>query len=400
MTLRWALVATLTLCAATAASAQDDKEDNRAQYPAFLANSYFALNVGRIGYLFSGRQLEPGFDAERIVKPRLAFRLDLFGHHFSRYFSAQATYMRPVEYVEYHNVNGHQGISRVSTAYAGLTMVLRLPLSETVSAYGEGGGGLTSRGGFDIDGQPAVKSAHYTSGMLGAGFSWQVKPKIALSLGATYFPGRRSFNQPSTRLYTAGLQYQIRPLTPAQVDENRSAGYAFPANVVRLGYSTNVVTYAVNNFFSRTVPIFFGGDVEAQRGITLDYQRNVFHTKKWFAFDLGASASYWNSNLNKEVFRTLSGYPMFRFFLHRSDMADYYLCYSVAGPTYITHPELDDMDTGTRFTFQDFMTVGAFVGKARRMNVELGLKHFSNGNLFTNNASIKIPLTVTLGLTL
>ena len=32
------------------------------------------------------------------------------------------------------------------------------------------------------------------------------------------------------------------------------------------------------------------------------------------------------------------------------------------------------------------------------MNAELGIKHYSNGNIFTRNASIKIPLTLTLGL--
>ena len=59
---------------------------------------------------------------------------------------------------------------------------------------------------------------------------------------------------------------------------------------------------------------------------------------------------------------------------------------------------LDGRDTGERFTFQDFMGVGAFLGKTRRMNVELGVKHYSNGNIFTENPGIKIPLTLTLGL--
>jgi hypothetical protein len=40
-----------------------------------------------------------------------------------------------------------------------------------------------------------------------------------------------------------------------------------------------------------------------------------------------------------------------------------------------------------------------FFGKDRRLNAELGIKHYSNGNIFTQNASIKIPLTLTLGLT-
>ena len=49
--------------------------------------------------------------------------------------------------------------------------------------------------------------------------------------------------------------------------------------------------------------------------------------------------------------------------------------------------------------------IGAFLGKPRRflgkptrVNTEIGIKHYSNGNIFTRNASIKIPLTLTLGL--
>ena len=60
---------------------------------------------------------------------------------------------------------------------------------------------------------------------------------------------------------------------------------------------------------------------------------------------------------------------------------------------------IDGRDTGEHFTFQDFIGVGAFLGKTRRLNAEIGIKHYSNGNIFTTNASIKIPLTLTLGLT-
>jgi hypothetical protein len=130
----------------------------------------------------------------------------------------------------------------------------------------------------------------------------------------------------------------------------------------------------------------------------LDYERNVFHTKKVFAFDLGANASYWMSDANQEIFRTLSVYPLFRFFVARTEPADVYLRYTLAGPTYISRTVIDDRDTGERFTFEDFMGVGAFLGKTRHLNAEIGIGHYSNGNIFTRNASIKIPLTLTFGL--
>ena len=387
------------MCVATCASAQEpDPEDSRTQYPPFLANSYFAIDVGRIGYLFSAQQLEPGFQAESVDVPRLAVRFDLFGHRFTKNLSAQVTYMRPARYVAYHNINGDHDTNQVSTAYAGLTLVLDFALNDRVSAYGEGGLGITSRSGIDLNGAKALQSAHYAAGLLGAGLAYHATPNIDVMFGATYSPGRKSFNQPSTRLFTSGIRYHMRPIAAEKVEAARLAGFNFPKSVVRLGYTTNLLTYGLNNFFSETIPIFWGGNVETRRGFTLDYQRNFFHTRKRFAFDLGASASYWTSNEKREIFRTVSVYPLFRFFLARIEPADVYFSYSLAGPTFLSRTVIDGLETGERFTFQDFMGIGAFFGKSRRLNAELGIKHYSNGNIFTKNASIKIPLTLSLGL--
>jgi hypothetical protein len=363
-----------------------------------MENSYFSFNVGSIGYLFSGQQLQPGFQVESIDKPRLAVRVDLFGHRFTKHLSAQGTYMRPARFVAYNNVNGNQQTSQVSNAYAGLTVVADTSLTDRVSAYAEGGYGVTSRSGIEINGATALQPAHYAAGLLGTGLVYHTTPNTDLVLGATYSPGRRSFNQPSTRLFTAGLRFRMRPLPASEVEENRDAGFAFPENLVRLGYTTNLLTYGLNTVFTRVIPIFWSGNVETRRGFTIDYERNVFHTKERFAFDLGTSASDWKSNGNREAFRTVSAFPLFRFFLARTEAADVYFAYSLAGPTFISQSVIDGRDTGARFTFQDFMGVGGYLGTSRRLNAEIGIKHYSNGNIFTSNAAIKVPLTVTLGL--
>src|SRR5439155_1016650 len=59
------------------------REDTRTQYPAFLANSYFAVSLGSIHYGFSGRQLQPGFQAEAVDVPHAAARVALFGLRYS-----------------------------------------------------------------------------------------------------------------------------------------------------------------------------------------------------------------------------------------------------------------------------------------------------------------------------
>ena len=373
-------------------------KDTRTQYPAFLANSYFALNVGSIRYIFSDDQLAPGFHAQSIDTPHLGARVDLFGHHITEHLSAQVTYMRPAQFVAYNNVNGDGVVRQVTTAYGGFTLVWDVPLTQKVSGYLEGGLGVTSRSGFAINGKTVLQDAHFAAGLVGAGLAIHATPEIDLLFGATYSPGRKSFDQPSTRLYTSGLRLNMKPLPAAIVERNRRDGYIFPANVLRLGYTTNLGGYSLNTFFSETLPIFWGGKVETRRGFTADYQRNVFHTRNRFAFDLGVSASYWKSDANREIFRTVSFYPLFRFFLGRTDAADLYICYSLAGPSFISTTQIDGREIGEQFTFQDFMGFGTFFGKGRHFNAELGIKHFSNGNIFTRNASIKIPLTMTLGL--
>jgi hypothetical protein len=373
--------------------------DGRTQYPKFMENSFFTFSVGMIGYRFNQRQLEPGFQAESIDYRRLAVRTDLFGHRFTKYLSAQAVYMRPAWFIQYNNINGTTDTRQVSNAYAGATLAVNIPITSKVSAYGEGGGGITSRSGAIINGKVALTGAHYTSGMLGAGLDIQTSRTLDLMLSATYLPGRESFAQPSTRMFTAGLRYHMRTVPDAAVKENRSSGYVFPANMIRVGLTTNGLGYGMNGLFSRRIPIFWGGQVETRHGVTIDYQRNVFHTKKVFAFDLGASASMWLSDGDSDSFGTVSGYPMFRFFFVRSRTADLYFNYSIAGPTFISQSVIDNQDTGARFTFQDFMGIGTLLGSDHRFNAEIGIKHYSNGNLFTANRSVKVPLTFSIGYT-
>src|SRR5262245_47838232 len=181
MNIRSALGAALLVCLAANASAQTPatpEEDDRTQYPGFMANSFFTFSVGSIGYLFGERQLNPGYLAEAVIKPRLSVRVDLFGHQFTKYFSMQATYLRPTRFIEYRNVNGTTESFQVSNAYAGVSLALHLPLTNRIGAFGEGGGGVTSRSGITFEHKVALAPAHYTSGLLGAGLDIRASQNI------------------------------------------------------------------------------------------------------------------------------------------------------------------------------------------------------------------------------
>ena len=382
---------------APTAPPQASRDDGRAQYPAGLANSFFSLSVGYIQYDFSQRQLEPGYHAGSISVPHAAARAVLFGHHFGKHLSAQASYMRPIEYVKYRNLNGSETSQSVWMHFGTVSLLSRLPVHPRLSIYGEGGLAITNRGGFDVDEAPGMKDAHFASALLGAGLEYQMAPTLDFVAGIAHVRGRPGHDDPSTTFTSAGLRYTMRPLPAEQVAETVAAGFVFPANLIQGGYATDAFGFGVNNFVSKTVPVFWGGKVQVKRSaISLQYERNLFHTKKVFAFSLGTAFGQWRSRAGNG-FHTLSVYPLARFTFLRRKPADVYASYSAAGPTYMSKVEIDGLQTGSHFTFQDFMALGVFVGQERRLNVEINLNHYSNGNIFAENAGVMIPLTLKLG---
>jgi hypothetical protein len=372
-------------------------QETRTQYPPFLKNAYTGVNIGYINYSFSEKQLEPGYQAAEVRVPHAAVRVILYGRRFNKYLSAQISYMRPVGWVEYNNINGDEKSHKVGMNVAGLTIRPQLPLSKKISLYAEAGLGVITRGGFIIDGNVVVKDANYGSVLFGGGLEYHLENRWALLLGTTWSPSNERSKQPATIFYSMGFNYTMRPLSKEIVERNAGSRYIFPKNVLQLGYSTNGLGYGINNFVSKKVPIFWGGNAQLRRGVTLHYQRNIFHTRKVFSFDLGASASWWQSDINKNEFFTAAMFPQFRFTVMRSKPVDVYFNYSLAGPAYISKTSIDGKNTGKHFTFQDFMGMGGFMGKKRKLNAELRIAHYSNGNIFPFNEGVKVPMTFNLG---
>ena len=362
-----------------------------------LRDSYFSVNAGYLDVPFTQRQLQPGVRAASIDNPHAAVRVLLFGHEFNRFVSAQASYMRPAAFINYHNVNGAPGTDHhhVRVNYGSVTLKARAPIRARLSVYGDGGFGLASRTGFAAGGAPAVTDGHYSTVLLGGGVEYDLNRRWSLTGGVSYLPGKSIIDQPRTLFSSGGFRYTMRPIPQERVEANREAGFIFPRQVIQLEYSTGI-GYAINDFVSTTVPVFWGGDVRVDAGVAPHYERNVFHTRKLFALDTGASAGFYRTR-NGQRFHTLSVYPLLRLLFVRTKTADLYVAYSLAGPTYISKVVLDGLDTGHHFTFQDFMGLGVFAGKNRNLNVGVKINHYSNGNIFTQNAGVMIPLTFSLG---
>jgi len=122
-------------------------------------------------------------------------------------------------------------------------------------------------------------------------------------------------------------------------------------------------------------------------------------TKKTFSLDWGVSATCFQSKLNKEDVFAFSVFPVLRFYVLRRKGFDMYTNYSVIGPTFISKKQIDGFGTGPLITYQDTMGLGVFFGENRKYNLELRIMHYSNGNIFTKNDGVAIPLQFTLGKT-
>ncbi|HEV8505595.1 MAG TPA: hypothetical protein VGQ53_09350, partial [Chitinophagaceae bacterium] len=188
-------------------------QDKRYQYPVALSNSFAGVSIGYINYPFSNSQLEPGFQAASVKIPHAAVRIILFGHEFNQYLSAQITYMRPVDWVEYKNINGDETAHSVWMNVAGISAKARTPQWKKFSVYGELGLSVITRRGFEINNEKVMSDACYGSLSTGAGLQFHLNTRWTLMLNAVYSPGNAGQKQPQTIFYSGAFTYTMRPIS-------------------------------------------------------------------------------------------------------------------------------------------------------------------------------------------
>ncbi|PKP06397.1 MAG: hypothetical protein CVU10_02180 [Bacteroidetes bacterium HGW-Bacteroidetes-5] len=376
--------------------------DKRGQLPGFMHNSYFEVSVGSINYPFSERLLEPGFQISSITVRHPAVRLVLLGTDINRYIAAQVTYMRPVWWVNYkYRESGEAAATLYSRSVwmniAGVVIKAKLPISSRVTLYSEGGLAVITRHGITHDnGSVVVKDMVAATTTFGAGAYYNLSDKWALQMAANYTSSIKKHTQPYTTYVGVGGKYSFRPFSEEKMQKAAHSGRIHPKQWVQIGVSTNLFGYNTNDILRKSY-LFWGGGSEIRNGFIISYKRNIFHSPKVFAMDFGVNAAYWNTNKNREKFFGISVFPVFRINFLQNKLMDPYFFYTLGGPAFISRSLLDGIDTGKRFTFYDAIGLGAFLGVDRRFNAEVKVAHYSNGNIFPENAGVKIPLTFCLG---
>jgi hypothetical protein len=248
-------------------------------------------------------------------------------------------------------------------------------------------------------GRQAVADAHYASLLVGGGVDAELTPNWALT-GRLHGDSlaKDSIDQPRTTFISGGFRYTLRALPQERVEEVRREAAIFPRQMFYAEISTGV-GYGVNNFVSKKVPIFWGGDARVARGLAVHYEAKRLPRQAAVLVRHRRERGHLPDAATRRPLQHGVVLSALRWTFLRTAPVDMYFVYSLAGPTYISETVLDGLDTGRHFTFQDFMGVGFFIGKARRLNAGVKINHYSNGNIFTQNAGVKIPLTFSFGYT-
>ncbi len=386
---------TLVLSAALALlTCQTSIADDRSQLPSSFIHSYVGLDVGYFHTPYSNADLKNGFSASSVDNPNLAARISV-GHYFNPYIALQVSLTRPFFWTKYKNVSGSD--HTVWLSQFAVCAQPTLPLTHNVSLYADAGVGLLSRHGFDIGSTSAIDSKVIPTFVTGAGVFYTINKNWRLNLASSYALARPNQNQPSVLYVGMGFNYVFTPLLPSTV--NAPVSVVFPHQMVQAGFLYSpMYPHSMNNFLtSDRVPLFFTGAVKMRSGLTLMYQRNFFHTQKWFSMSWGGSISRWTTEKQSQSVYAFSLYPMMRLWFLRTHAVDAYFMYEIAGPTFLTRSTFAGRDTGEHFTFQDMIGFGFLLGQQKRVNLALRIMHYSNGNLFPNNPGLGIPLTIALG---
>ena len=369
---------------------------SHSQDSSFIFKSFYGLEIGSLNTRFTASSLEPGYKVSSVSALPVGLRLTLIGYRFNKHLLAFITYMRPVDWVKYNSINGDNKSHTVWLNYGTFSLSGNLPLTKKMSLNSELGFVVFTRKGFEIQDVPVVKDAGYTTTVLSLGLGYHFNHKWSLLAKSSFIPSNQKEKQPATFFTSLGFKYDLRPLSKERTEEFKKGELYFPKYILQIGYSSSLAGYSANNLVKK-YHIFWGGNVEVESGSSARFLHKILNTKKVFSLYLGGDISSWKSNIKHEKFYTISAFPVLNFTAFRTNHTNIYLFYSVAGPSYISKEDLDSLDTGDKFTFRDSMGAGIISGRKQKLNVELSIGHYSNGNFYPDNPGIKIPLSLNLG---
>ncbi|RCS27860.1 acyloxyacyl hydrolase [Polaribacter sp. WD7] len=376
----------------------------------FLSKSYYSVNLGGIFYPFSNDNLKKEFATETFSKNAFSGRIIFLGYKIKPNLAIQFGVIRPASWFKYDNINNIGYDRSVWINAWSLSLKKNLYLSNKLSFYVEAGPVNVSRIGFEINNEEIYSSTRFFSLLYGVGLNYKFSKKWRLALNSTFIPKSDKENQPAISQFSLGFEYHLQKKSDDEAIEiAKKQEHYFPKSILQIGYGTNKIGYGVNRFLSMNttignfesfgIPVFWLGKLKTTNSFSVTYQKTAYRSKKHFSLDWGVSATAFQTEASNDAIYAFSIFPVLRFYLLRKKNFDMYTNYSIIGPTYLTKSNIDGINTGPKITYQDKIGLGFFLGKQRKYNFEMRIMHYSNGNIFTNNAGIAVPIQFTFGKT-
>ncbi len=120
------------------------------------------------------------------------------------------------------------------------------------------------------------------------------------------------------------------------------------------------------------------------------------HDNSYLYFD--ASLGHYqlsNHSLTNRNITIFAIAPILRVFITKQAYVSPYVEVSI-GPAYLSSTYLDTHNLGMHLAFQDQVILGAAFGEQQRLTASVGVVHYSNAELSSNNAGITIPLMLNI----
>lgn len=256
-----------------------------------------------------------------------------------------------------------------------------MPLSQKIALNLMAGISYVSRKGFTINSTEVLPTGNYTAiPNYGAGLIYHFATNWDATINFLRAARKTSQRLPYTNSITAGVNYHLAPLFEIiKKDQTPNKNEVFAGF-----YHKNVMHATLFNHH----PV--------HNGFIVGYLHNLF-TKRFLSMYAGLNLAQWKS---QQSLFAASAFLEARFWLLHTKYFNPYINGSVAGPTLMNRDDLNNSDLGGYALWQDYVGVGAEIGKNHMIDIALRMQHYSNGNFFARNPGFDVPLILTVGIKL
>ncbi|MEX0333368.1 acyloxyacyl hydrolase [Vibrio tubiashii] len=144
-----------------------------------------------------------------------------------------------------------------------------------------------------------------------------------------------------------------------------------------------------------------GKYVDAQKNSNLDinytFQSKRFESNPNVEFRMGVGYSYLTTNIEQNSkLHVVTVLPSIRYNFEPNENFQTYIGVA-AGPSLMSGNQLGYQEQGSHFLFNDYITIGAYLGKNKDWEVSWSWRHLSNADMFLPNPGIDVPFSFSLG---